>query len=164
MATDLAELVEPLKRGIAVPGEFDTWFPNTADDDLTATLCDSFAECQLDGYFGELVLDLNTNLVTDDLSMAGRALVVIYASIRIIQSQIRQLTTTEKYKAGPVEYELGRSAGVLKAELEAMQARKLQLLAMARRSGRVTYVNDSYFARAFANWADIGSFYAYELV
>lgn len=163
MATDLAELVEPLKREIAVPGEFDAQFPNTSDDDLTATLSDAFAECQLDGYFGELVLDLNTNLVTEDLSMAGRALVTIYAAMRIIRSKIRQLSTSEKYKAGPVEYELGRSAGVLKAELDSLAERKLQLLAMARRSGRVTYVNDSYFARAFANWGDIGSFYAYEV-
>ncbi len=161
--SNLDVLVEPVKREIAVPGEFATVFPSTSDDDLLATLGDSFAEAQLDGFFSTNVLDPDTSEVTPDLSAAGGALVVIYAGGRIIRSRLRQLTSGERYVAGPVEYEIQRAAGVLREDLLALERRKAQLIQRGRRQGGTAYVYDGYFARAATDWAEVGSFYPLEL-
>jgi hypothetical protein len=161
--TDLSTLVEGLKREIAVPGEFDTTFPNTADSDLEATLGDAFAECQMDGFFSTMSLDTGTFVVTPDLSAAGGALVIIYGSMRILRSYIRELGTRSLYEAGPVKYETERAASVLKEELVYLKERKASLIAQGKTSGRQTYVYDGYFARAATDWSDYGGFYSYEM-
>lgn len=162
--SNLDVLVEPVKREIAVPGEFTTVFPSTSDDDLLATVGDAFSEAQLDGFFGTHVLDLDTYEVTPDLSAAGGALVVIYAGGRIIRSRLRQLTTGERYVAGSVEYEIQRAAGVLREDLMALERRKAQLIQRGRRQSGQAYVFDGYFAREATDWSEVGSFYPLELV
>lgn len=162
--SDLATLVEPLKREIAIPGEFDTTFPNTSDDDLTYSLADGFAEAQLDGYFPTLVLDPDDNSVTPDLSAAGGSLVIIYTGMRIIRSQLRALNTRSNYEAASVKYEVEKSSTVLREELKYLIKRRDDLTAQARRSTGATYVFDSYFARSAVDWSRVGGFYAYELV
>jgi len=161
--TDLATLVPGLKREVAVPGTFDTVFPDSGDGDLTANLGDAFAEAQLDGFFGTMALDPATFLVTPDLSAAGGALVIIYGGIRMTRTYLRELGSRSLYEAGPVKYETERAASVLKQQLQDMTERKNQLILLGKRGSGKTYVWDGYFARTATNWSDYGSFYSYEV-
>jgi hypothetical protein len=163
--SSLLDLVESLKREIAVPGMFDAAFPDTTDDDLVMSLADGLAEAQLDGYFQTTTVDPDDNYeVTPDLSLAGGALIVIYAGSRILRAQLRALTSNQRYKAGNVEYETSRPANLLRDELLLLSTRKKELLTAATRSsGRVVYQLDAYAGRAFANWGALGAFHPYEL-
>lgn len=163
--TDLADLIEPLKREIAVPGEFESVFPNTTDEDLLATLADALGEAQLDSYFQTTVLDDTEAAypVTPDLSAAGAALLVMYAGSRILRARLRQLNASTRYKAGNVEYETTQSANLLRDELATLTARRIELLTLARSAGRVVYQLDAYLGRAAVNWATLGGFYPNEL-
>jgi hypothetical protein len=168
MATNLSTLVEPLQRELAVPGEFDTYFPDTDEDGLIGTLSDAFAECQLDGFFGTQTLDLETFDVSPDLSLPGGALVVLYAASRTIRARMRSMNSTERYKAGPVEFETGKAASMMTAELKLIQDTKDRLIAQGKKSGAMDYVFDGYFSRASVQWSNLAverssGFFAYEL-
>jgi hypothetical protein len=160
--SDLAELVEPLKRELAVPGTYDSVFPNTGDQDLLDSLADGFSEAQLDGYFSDYTLDLDTYLTDPDLSAGGGALIVLYTGMRIIRAQMRALNLSEKYNAGPVSYEIERSSTLLREELKYLMGRRDDLVAQAKRTGG-TVVLDSYFTRSAVNWALQDGFYPAEL-
>lgn len=166
MSTLLSTLVPALKRELAVPGTFDTVFPDTTDDDLVGALADGFAEAQLFGFFKTLTLTAAGSdwQVDPELSAAGGALVVIYASIRGIRSQLRGIKTMSRYKAGPVEYETAQAASVLTAELAYLKARLDDILkhATGRGSAGMATVFDNYLARNCerSSW---GGFYAYEV-
>lgn len=157
--TDLATLVEPLKRELAIPGVFEDVFPDTDDTALTESLKDGFAEAQLSGYFTDVTL--TGGETSSDLSLAGGALIVLITSMRILRAQLRSLNMNERYKAGPVEFETNKSTNLLRDELAYMRTRLQDLLANARRSTSQIYVNDGYFARAAA-YSDYGAFYGYE--
>lgn len=162
--SDLADLVEPLKRELAVPGDFDTIFPNTDDQGLTDSLADGFSEAQLDGYFADYTLNLTTYLTTPDYSPAGGSLITIYAGMRIIRAQLRALNLSEKYQAGPTSYEIERSSTLLREELKYLISRKDALIAQAKASVRGTdTVFDSYFTRSATNWGVQNGFFPAEL-
>lgn len=150
-STDLNLLVEPLKREIAVPGEFALNFPNTADFDLVGSLGQGFAEAQLDGFFAQQVLDPYLNTVTPVLTVAGGQMVLIYTAITIIRARLRSLQTSTKYKAGPVEYDVSQSANVLTSELKSFDDRKKFFISQAlraQRSKQTVYISDGYLVRA----------------
>lgn len=160
--SDLADLVDPLKRELAVPGTYDTAFPNTGDQDLLDSLADGFSEAQLDGYFSDYTLDLDTYLTTPDYSAAGGSLIVLYTGMRIIRAQLRALNLSEKYNAGPVSYEIERSSTLLREELKYLISRRDDLVSQAKKTGG-TVVLDSYFTRSATNWALQTGFYPAEL-
>lgn len=160
--SDLNDLVPALKRELAGPGEFDNQFPNSDDGTLADSLMDGFAEAQLDGYFSDHVLDLDTAVVSPDLSIAGGALVVIYTGMRIIRAQLRAMNLSERYKAGSAEYEVTRSSNLLREELAYLTARKENLLSQAG-AGLDTGFFDAYITRQLANWSDAGGLYPSEL-
>lgn len=161
--TALTSLVEPLKRELAVPGVFDDAFPDTMDSDLAASLADGFSEAQLFGYFTDMSLGLAPDFETSkDLSAAGGALVLLFTSMRIIRAQMRALTTSERYKAGVTEFEIQRSANLLRDELKYLQTRLDNLIVTAQRAARgarSAAVIDGYWARQTAMF---GSFYSHE--
>lgn len=169
--TNLDDYVEPLKRALAVPGEFASIFPSTSNDDLIGSLSDAFAEAQLDGFFGTMSLNVNAGTVTPNLSVGGSALVVIYASIRICTAQLRNLKTRQKYEAGGAVYEVEQAASVLTEELKAFRDRKKQLQELAVRAGRsgqAVYVTDGYLTRVrgyfpTGYFGELGGFFDYEL-
>lgn len=175
--SNLAVLTSGLKRELAVPGEFDTAFPNTEDSDLLGTLGDAFAQAQLDGYFGAQVLDTTTYDVTPDLSAAAGALIGVYAAETILLSKIRFAATRTVYKAAGVEYEKDMAASVLVQELKMLQARKDRILAQALRLARAAgggfAMDDAYLQRTLAapwaiNYVALelgiwGGFFPYEL-
>lgn len=177
MTTNLSTLTAGLKRELAVPGEFDTTYPNTEDSDLVGALGDAFSRAQLDGYFGTQTLNLTTFAVTPDLSAAGGALIGVYAAESILRSKIRLLATRSVYEAAGVKYEKDYSAGVLIQELKMLQLTKNQILAQALRLSRAAgggfAMSDAYLARTMAPpWAlnyvalelgIAGGFFPYEL-
>jgi hypothetical protein len=171
-ATQLITLVPALKRELAVPGEFPTTFPNTQDSDLAGSLADSFAQAQLDGFFSKQVVDPVALTVNPGLSSGGGALIIIYASERMIRSQLRALKTTVKYEAAGVIYETQQSANVLTEQLKEFSVRRLRLLSLIlrqARSARAVYVTDGYLTRSqgyypLNYYGEFGSFYGSELL
>ena len=130
--SDLADLVEPLKRAVAVPGTFVDVFPDTSDDDLAALLADSFAEAQLDGFLSGFEVDLNTSFTTPDLTTPHTALLVIYGSYRMLINEIRNTQNRLRYVAGPVEYETEQTASMLNEILRQLGDKKKGILDQAR--------------------------------
>lgn len=135
---DLTDLVPSLKRALAAPGEFDTMFPESSDDDLAGTLADALAECQLDGFLGTTSLDLLNVTVTPDLTTPQQALVILYAMSRVVTARVVNLKNRTRYKAGPVESETEQSASVLVQMLKDITTRKKQLLDDARTGSLAT--------------------------
>lgn len=154
--TAISSLVPALKRELAVPGTFTEVYPATTDADLTASLADGFAEAQLYGFFPDLSLTAGATEDWDtsqELSGSGAALVVIFTSMRIIRASLRALLTSERYKAGPTEFEIQRSANLLRDELAFLKARLDDLVKNARAAARAAStvaVFDGYLARGGA--------------
>lgn len=149
--TDLSDLVEALKRDVAVPGNFDSVFPNTEDPDLVLTLEDGLAQAQLDGFFSDLELDLNTHVTTPGLSPASQRVVILYSSEIISKNQLTALAERKRYKAGPTEYETSTYATVLQERLKDIRAAKQALLDQLLKLGRganSTQTIDGYWTRA----------------
>lgn len=161
--SNLDVLIEPLKRELAVPGTYDTYFPNTDDTNLLDSLMDAFSECQLDGYFSTYSLDLETAVVTPDMSAAGGSLVLLYAGMRIIRAKIRELNLVERYQAGSAEYEVQRSSTLLKEELRYLEKRRDELVQASRVGSVLTTVFDNYFTRSATDWTTVGGLYPAEL-
>lgn len=166
--SDLDILIEGLKRQVAVPGEFEVSFPSTEDSDLLGMLGDAFGQAQLDGFFGVQAFDPDAGTVLPDLSVSGGALVILYATERILISRLRDLNTRTVYEAGPVKYELEKGATSLTAQINYLMQRRKDLLEQARRASRAcgTFsMIDAYSIRssAMAGFGDGGSFFGYEL-
>jgi hypothetical protein len=164
--SDLADLVEGLKRELAVPGAFASSFPNTTDDDLIGSLADGFASAQLDGFFREQTVDVDAGLITPDLSAAGGALVIAYATERVLFSLLRELNSRMTYEAGPVKYEVEKSANLLTEQMKYLRQRRQDLLAQALRAsrqGQTTYMTDAYLTRSLAIIGG-GQYFSYELI
>ena len=146
--SDLFDLVDPLKRAVAVPGEFTGSFANTTDTDLADVLLDAFAEAQLFGFFGAHGSD-DDGIVTPDLSRGEGALVVIFAMCRVLNSEIRNRKTHVKYEAKGAIFEQDQSATMLVQLLKDYQAQKADLLKRATyAAGSAFYMADQYFLRA----------------
>lgn len=148
--SSLEDLVEPLKRTVAVPGTFADVFPDTTDDDLIGSLEDGFSEAQLDGYFVRPTsYDLADGQVTPDLSRPETALVVIYTATRIVQTQLLNARSAERYEAKGLVFESQRSSQLLVALLKDLQARKQALIdAKATGGAGASFtMADQYFAR-----------------
>lgn len=175
--TALSTLIEPLKRELAVPGTFADLFPNTTDADLLGSLADAFGQSQLYGFFPENTLEYQAAvdnpdptpdvaadwLVDPDLSPAGGAMVVIFASLAFIRAQLRSINQMERYKAGSVEYETSKAASVLQEEMRFLQKRLDDLVDMKDKEAQVgagmASVYDNYLARG---GLCPGGFYAHE--
>ncbi len=144
----LEDLIEPLKRYVAVPGTFGDVFPDTTDDDLLGSLMDGFAEAQLDGYFLTFQMD-DEGETAPDIDRAQGALIALYAATRIVQTQLANLKTVTRYEARGLVYEAQQSAQVLVALLKDLQDRKK---AIANRkdvygAGAAFTMADQYAAR-----------------
>lgn len=149
--TNLADLVGPLKREVAVPGTFASLFPLTTDLDLAAALLDAFAQAQLDGF-------MTTNTATDagvvspGLSRGAAALVVIYAGIRFLTTDLVNRKSHTRYEAaGGAVFEQDQGASILVEALKGLRAKKDALIAAAQAGARasigITMV-DGYVVKA----------------
>lgn len=159
--TNLSDLVDAFKRQVALPGGFETAYPNVTDDDLADSLADAFSECQLDGWFGTYTIRLTSNQVSPALTPAARALVVVYAGMRWVRIQMLSIKSNVRYKAGPVEYETAQAASLLTQLLKDMTARKDALIADAKYGAGASYVMDAVWGREWQS--SIGRFAPLEL-
>jgi hypothetical protein len=168
MATDLNDLIPALKRAVAVPGTFATFYPNTTNTDLVGSLMDAFGQAQIDGFFLEQTLDVDLETVDPDLSSAGQQVVVLYAAEAILRAQIMSLKQRVAYEAGPVKYETENSASVLTTILKDLTARRIAMQDQAAevRRGATFAMQDMYADRVTGTeGVFIGApvFYPYEL-
>lgn len=148
--TILGDLVDSLKREVAVPGTFDTVFPNTGDDDLEAALLDAFAQAQLDGLFTDNTAT-DDGIVTPDLSRGAQALVVIYAGVRMLTAELINRRAHTRYEAKGAVFEQDYGASVLVQALKDLAAKKAQILVqiqMGQRAAVGITMVDGYVVRA----------------
>jgi hypothetical protein len=147
----LADLVEGLKREVAVPGTFATVFPETTDDDLEEALKDAFAQAALDGFFASSTLDLDDGEVTPDLSLGASALVIIYAGIRFLTADLLNRKTHIRYEASGAVFEQDTGASLLVEALKGLRAKKDAMLAAVQagqRAGIGITMVDGYVVKA----------------
>jgi hypothetical protein len=170
--TDLADLVDSLKRAVAPPGEFSTLYASATDDDVVGQLMDGFAEAQLDGWFtaawgGAKSLDVDAGTVSPDLVQSQQALVVIYAAYRLVYTRLLNLKTHTKYSARGAEYETDQASNVLTTLLKQFADRKELLYKKALYSGSNAAFSmaDGYFLAATQRYYQIpGGGYADDYV
>lgn len=154
--SDLSTLVDSLKRRVAVPGEFDTVFPNTTDDDVLGLLMDGFARAQLFGYFNvpsAFVMDDN-GLVTPDLGRAQGSLIVLFAAVQMVQAQVTNMRSRQSYKAGNVSYETESASNVLTAVLKQLNDELTYVQTIAKQQGvsAAMIMADAYFIKAVGSY------------
>lgn len=148
---DLGDLVESLKREIAAPGDFATTFPNSTDDTLVGSLADAFWEARLDGLlvgYAESGGIVSPTTAATDLSRELQQLVVFYAGYKILFNALRNIRTSFRAKAGPVEYETQQSANALTEIVKELKHRRDLLLVRLTEIGAIpSYYVDAYLAR-----------------
>lgn len=129
MAVDLSDLLDSVKREVSAPGL--TQLPNATDADYLGNLQDGFWETVLDGLIsGYTESDGIVNPVSGDTDLPRdlQQLVVFYAGFRIVRNQLRDLKSTFRTKAGPVEYETQQAASVLVRILDDLKSKKSIIL------------------------------------
>lgn len=154
MAVDLGDLIESLKREVSPPGEFTSMFPNSTDDELLGNLQDGFWEVILDGLITGYSVDDN-GLVTPntgdtDLDRSLQQIVIFYSGIRIVRNHLRNMNTRTHSKAGPVEFDVEKSANTLRDLLKELKDRRNILLARLSDIGTVP----SYYINAILSRQD----------
>lgn len=149
--TDLAEAIDSLKNAVAIPGTFATTFPSTSDDDLTLVLVDAFGEAQLNGFFSAYTATAE-GVVAPDISRAEIALIVLYATVRILRTELRNRKTHVRYEAGTTVFEQDQSAQLLVGLLKAYEEEKkaVTTVGVARGAASAFYMADQYLERAGA--------------
>lgn len=148
--SDLADLVDSLKREVAVPGTFASQFPETTDDDLALSLLDAFAQAQLDGFLGSALAD-DDGIVTPDLSRGAAALIVVYAGIRLLTVDLLNRKSHVRYEANGAVFEQDQGPSALVEALRGLRTKKDALIAAAQQASRAqigTTVVDGYFVKA----------------
>lgn len=149
MAVDLFDLVESLRREVDPPGT--PAFPDATEDEFAGHLADAFWEIRLDGMlsgYAESDGLVSPTSGTTELGRDLQQLIVLYAGVRIVRNQLRQLQTSFRAKAGPVEYETEQAASVLKGVLDDLVSRRNLILTRLSDLGVVdTYYIDSLYER-----------------
>ena len=125
MAVALSTLVPAVKRATSPPGG--DVFPDAQDAEWVGRLADAFMNAKLYGLFTEYGLSSDNLSIepkgsAEDLDETMQRLVVLYAALDVVTTQITNLTTLAKYTAGPAAMETQRSAQVLQAVLQARRA------------------------------------------
>jgi len=144
MAVDLNNLVDSLKSEVNPPGT--DFYPNATDEQWALKLSDAFWELRLKGVLGsweenvaarggpagfseQVVTPLNALVGYDGLSGYNvdtdmprdlQQLVVLWAGWKTSLTQFQNLSTMTKSVAGPVSFEVQKSAQVLKNLIDAM--------------------------------------------
>lgn len=126
MAVQLTDLVDGLKREVSPPGS--DLYPDTNDAEWEGRLADAFWQARLDGLLtGWEIDDSGTNIIPSasgpDMPRELQRLVVLYAGFNVALTSFVNINSSIKYKAGPVEQEVQKSAQVLKGVLDALRER-----------------------------------------
>lgn len=145
--TDLGDYVDSLRGMLARPGTFVTLFPETNDDGLIQLLRDGLAEANMEQLLVGYTSDAN-GIVRPPMTPGGVAMVVLFAGIRLVRSEILNRVTATKYTAGPVAAEQSYSTNVLRDVAKALETQKITLINLYRSSsaGVDFYMADAYIA------------------
>ncbi len=148
--TDLALFTQSLRNVVARPGTYADLFPETTDDLLIQVLADGLAECHLEATLLGYEADDNA-LVRPPLASGQIALVVLYAGLRLLRSELVNRVTSTKYVAGPVSAETTYATNVLRDIMKALQAQKdrVTILLSTNTAATAFSMADSYAAN---NW------------
>ncbi len=150
MATDLGALIPNLQAEVQPPGE--DAYPDATDDDWVMRLINAFWSAVLDGIITGYTVD-DDGIVTPisgttDLTREMQQIIVFYAGIDIIRNSLRTLNTMTRSVAGPVEFEVQKSANTLRDILKELQVRRSLILTRLSDYGAIptSYV-DAVLAR-----------------
>jgi hypothetical protein len=152
MAVDLGDYTESLLREVNPPGQA---VVAASDDELIGYLADAFWEASLDGFLAPWTCD-EDGLVTPtatggaDITRAEVALIILYASIKMLRNRILNINTTFRAKAGTVEFEQQNSAIVLQEMLKQLRATKDQLLKQSLNTASLDVIYDALSTRTYS--------------
>jgi hypothetical protein len=148
--TDLAAYTQSLRNVVARPGTYADLFPETTDDLLVQVLADGLAECHLEATLLGYEADDNA-LVRPPLASGQVALVVLYAGLRLLRSELLNRVTSAKYVAGPVSADTTYATNVLRDIMKALEQQKERVtLLLSTNTAATTFsMADSYAAN---NW------------
>jgi len=124
VAVDLSDLTDSLQREVQNAPTTDTTI------DWLGHLQDAFWEARLVGFFPDYTLTEEYILPSTgsvDLGREWQQLVVLFAAARIVTNEMKALSTSLRAKAGPVEFESGSSALLLRDILSGIRS-KIDLL------------------------------------
>ena len=157
MAVDLADLVPALKLEVNPPGA--DLFPDATDAEWEGRLANAFWNARLDGMLvGYIESDglVSPTSGTTDMPRELQQLVVFLAAYDAIMLALRNLRTSFRAQAGPVEYEVQQSAQVLREIATDLRERRNALLGRLVSLGLATdYVIDAVAARQDAMLAGV---------
>lgn len=154
--SQLEDLIPSLKNAVAPPGQYDTLYPDSTDDNMLLRLLDAFGQAQLWGYLSTTSVD-DDGATTPDISRAQAALVILYAAKRVIDMRLLDLKTHVRYEAGSAVFEQDQGASTL-TQLQREYAEQLKALQDFAREGSYydgfTMV-DAYMTRALTHYAGL---------
>lgn len=128
MAVQLADLTDSLRREIS-PISGTNPYSAVTDATLRGMLADAFWEGRLNGMFVGYTVDLDAETIVpittgdEDMDRVEQQAIVLWAGYRTVLTDMRNIQTLFRAKAGPVEYETQQSANVLSAVLTAIKER-----------------------------------------
>lgn len=131
---ELAEAVDSLRYLVARPGTFSDFYPETTEDMLIAVLVDGMAEAHLEGLLLDNDVDAD-GILTPALSSGQGALVVLFAAVRFLRSELINRYTQVVYEAGSAHYETTQATNILRDILKGLLAQKDRVTQAGASSG-----------------------------
>jgi hypothetical protein len=126
---DLEELVPDLLVELNTPGS--DAYPTVSTTQWVGYLRNGFWSAYLDGLLQDYTESegvVSPRSGSTPIPRDFQQLIIMYTAYSTIQNKLLSLQTTFRAKAGPVEYETGQSAQVLKALLDGISQRRLAIL------------------------------------
>lgn len=157
MAVDLLDYAPALRREITPLGT--DIFEDVTDEDLVGYLTDAFWEARLEGLIPYYIADENGVVVSEidhtfpDIPREQITIVVIYAGIRILRNRLINTNTSQRYTAGPVEYETSNSAAAIVEMLRQLNEAKKRFIELAQEAREMTGVTliDAFSVRRLSD-------------
>lgn len=149
MSVDLNDLVAALKLEVNPPGQ--DLFPGCSNIEWTQRLSNAFWNARIDGFLQEYVEDDGEVFpVSGDVDMPRdlQQVIVFLAALTALSARLREVQTSFKAKAGPAEFEVQRSANVLRDQGDLLYKRYQLLLSRLSDIGELpVFVFDAVDAR-----------------
>lgn len=154
-SVDLEDLVPDLIVELNQPGT--DQYPTVSTTEWVAYLRNGFWNAYLDGLMNGwtesdgLVVKQN-DPTADAMGRDQQQIIILYAFLNVIKNQIIQLNTVFRAQAGPVEYEVQKSAQVFRALLDDLNTRLNRIIERLADDGSATDIHyvDTYGARQTA--------------
>lgn len=147
MAVNLSDLVDSLQREVSPPGS--NLYPAMDESQWIGHLSDAFWEARLSGvlagYTEENGVVIPQHPGAPDLPRELQQLIVLFAGFRIALTAFQNVNSSYRAKAGPVEYEVQKSAQTLRGLLDALRSRMDVVLNVLAETGQT---NTLVFDRA----------------